>query len=570
MNSIPETLYDAYQLYCEYLKLTQIFSKQDITAGIRTALIRYLLSKWGFPLATRKKLTQEEVNAGLDFMKQVPISELKNAIEYQNEVFVSLSISGSASARNYRMHLKKMISWCSSQSWWKIAAKTDAGKYCPAIRQKRGRVSDNLRVTEKQLTPSSLSYFYGLKPDEISQELQQSLDNFLNFQTSVIGTRKRQDGSLRLRSAQGHVNSAKRLLGWVQQTKNIPFEELNLKILVSSSGLTPNGQRDEDAIDEIIDLVDEYLQWLRAEREATPNTELKAVEAFVAIAKFLYHKECKHQPRQQVNSKRVGYKDIPIIEELRQLECDIMVRVNNSPRKSDESKKWIDCATFKACVQRLQEECAPRTQCGNKRSQQAIAQSHQIALIFLLFSAFPDRGRTIRELEVGRTLVNRDGKWYVEHIADDFKTGDSYCKNGQKRIVELPASLYPLLEEWLSQWREIFNPIHPYVFTQLNGKPLTDNSLYHYFRKRVYRLTGKAFTPHMVRDSIVTHFKLSGASDQVLAALAELMAHSLEMQRKIYDRRTPQQKVAPALEALQSLPTGTLPPPPPLTVKPPK
>lgn len=129
--------------------------------------------------------------------------------------------------------------------------------------------------------------------------------------------------------------------------------------------------------------------------------------------------------------------------------------------------------------------------------------------------------------------------------------------------------MYPLLEEWLSQWREIFNPIHSYVFTQLNGKPLTDNSLYHYFRKRVYRLTGKAFTPHMVRDSIVTHFKLSGASDQVLAALAELMAHSLEMQCKIYDRRTPQQKVAPALEALQSLPTGTLLPPPPLTVKPP-
>ncbi|MBD1942542.1 hypothetical protein H6F50_09260, partial [Coleofasciculus sp. FACHB-712] len=38
-------------------------------------------------------------------------------------------------------------------------------------------------------------------------------------------------------------------------------------------------------------------------------------------------------------------------------------------------------------------------------------------------------------------------------------------------------------------------------------------------------------------------------------------------QRKVYDRRTPQQKVAPALMALQSLPTGSLPPPPPLSVK---
>jgi hypothetical protein len=68
----------------------------------------------------------------------------------------------------------------------------------------------------------------------------------------------------------------------------------------------------------------------------------------------------------------------------------------------------------------------------------------------------------------------------------------------------------------------------------------------------------------MVRDSIVTYLKLSGTSDRVLAALAELMAHSQKMQHQIYDRRTPEQKVAPALSALQSLPTGNLPPPPPL------
>ncbi len=34
-----------------------------------------------------------------------------------------------------------------------------------------------------------------------------------------------------------------------------------------------------------------------------------------------------------------------------------------------------------------------------------------------------------------------------------------------------------------------------------------------------------------------------------------------------YDRRTPEQKVAPALEALQSIPTGNLPSPPTLKVK---
>lgn len=65
----------------------------------------------------------------------------------------------------------------------------------------------------------------------------------------------------------------------------------------------------------------------------------------------------------------------------------------------------------------------------------------------------------------------------------------------------------------------------------------------------------------MVRDSIVTYLKLSGAEDRVLAALAELMAHSQQTQAQIYDRRTPSQKVAPALEALQSLSVGILPEP---------
>ena len=67
----------------------------------------------------------------------------------------------------------------------------------------------------------------------------------------------------------------------------------------------------------------------------------------------------------------------------------------------------------------------------------------------------------------------------------------------------------------------------------------------------------------------MTYLKLSGTSDSVLAVLAQLMAHSLKMQQ-IYDHRISEQKVAPALQALQSLPTGTLPPLPPLTVKLPK
>ncbi|HEY9298796.1 MAG TPA: hypothetical protein VIQ31_21050 [Phormidium sp.] len=179
------------------------------------------------------------------------------------------------------------------------------------------------------------------------------MDNFFTFQTAIVGVRKRQDKPITPRSAQGHFDTAKRLLGWLYHYKNVPTEELSLKLLVGSSGLTKERQIDEAVIDEIMDLVDEHLQWLREVREASPNTELKAVEALVAIAKFLYYKESKSQSRYQVAGEQISYRDIPIIEELRALEREVMARVNSTPKRSDESKKWVDWPVFLACVQRL-------------------------------------------------------------------------------------------------------------------------------------------------------------------------------------------------------------------------
>ena len=50
------------------------------------------------------------------------------------------------------------------------------------------------------------------------------------------------------------------------------------------------------------------------------------------------------------------------------------------------------------------------------------------------------------------------------------------------------------------------------------------------------RITGKKTNPHLVRDSIVTYLRGSGASERELEALAIYMGHSLDMQRGTYDR----------------------------------
>ncbi len=88
---------------------------------------------------------------------------------------------------------------------------------------------------------------------------------------------------------------------------------------------------------------------------------------------------------------------------------------------------------------------------------------------------------------------------------------------------------------------------------------MTSHSLLSLFRNAAYRLTGKACNPHLVRDMIVTYMKRTGASSEILESLAQLMAHSLKMQQTVYDRRTSQEKVEPALSALASLQPGSLP-----------
>jgi len=474
INIVPQSWAEVYRLYEQGYRSKNLKAKNHQLALLRTALFRYVLPKYNLPFPEGKKLTSVESKAAWKLMEQIPIHELKKALSYQDEVFSALKCTLSI-RRTYRMHLTKFFFWNQQQSWWNwavIVTEKDREKRCPKMRNTRSFSKDKPRVTERQINRGCPNFQYTLKLAEILPDLQQELALFLKFQTALGGNRNRQDQALRSVSAMGHVTAARRLLGWLHHYQGIPLKVLSLKKLVAYSGLTPEGKRDEAEIDAVIELVDSHLEWLRQSRGASPNTELKAVECLVAVAKFLYHKASKQRSRHQVGGKQVGYKDIPIIEELRQLERDIMARVNQTPRRSDESKKWLDWPVFLAFIKRLVEECGARSACGKNRPLNAIAQSYQMALIFMLFSAFPDRSRTLRELELGRTIFHRDGKWFIEHAASDFKTGDSFCKNGQKRVIELPQSLYPFLTEWLEKWRPIFNPKHGYFFTKVNGDPL--------------------------------------------------------------------------------------------------
>ena len=118
-------------------------------------------------------------------------------------------------------------------------------------------------------------------------------------------------------------------------------------------------------------------------------------------------------------------------------------------------------------------------------------------------------------------------------------------------LVALVSSA--VLELWLKEYRQHLDPQHELVFSQLNGKPFSDTRVHNLFARTCFRLTGQKTNPHLIRDSIVTFLRSGDATEKELEALAIYMGHSPNMQRTVYDRRTKEQKVTPAVDLIMRL-----------------
>lgn len=515
MTTIVESLGDAYRIYVDYLRLHQGGDYPD--ANIKTALLRYTLPGYGLEPNTTK-------NEAVDFMSRVPLHQFKDALAVQQRVFESLGdeVSG-AIKRNYRMHLRRMLEWCQKQNWWKTRLGKDSN-YTPVIRMGRPSAKKVLLINKAPKKP------YRLKDDELTDSLKLELQNFYKFLTS-LNIRKREEDPINEVSANIFCKEAKLILGWLYHYQAIPLQQLSLKLL------------------DDIDLAYDFLDWLRNDREARPSREMTALKCWLWVSKFHHHK----------SSEVKKYRDIKIIEELRDLMNNTAQREKETPPMVDESLKWLDWSEFLAAVERLKQECAVKDNYGRRRTNSAIAFSYERYLIaaFLAYMP-PDRQRTLRELEIGRTLIKKEDNWFIQLEPKDYKTGKTYGTH----ITQIPEIIYPELEEWIEEWRQVFNPQHNFLFTTTKGKQLTPGGVWSLFTSAIFRLTGKKTNPHLIRSMIITHLRRSGATDQEMEALALGMKHSTQTQKKDYDRRTKQEKIAPALEMMLRQKPSTLPPPP--------
>ncbi|KAL3907992.1 MAG: hypothetical protein SGILL_008652, partial [Bacillariaceae sp.] len=405
---------------------------------------------------------------------------------------------------------------------------------------------------------------YGLKGDygetmpKLAAELDQGFYDFMTKPSTLS-----QEDPIRPATAKIYMTHAKLFLGWCIKVNNHDDSPVsNDPASASIYDIVPN--KEKESADRII----QFVLWLRS-RDVSVSYEANLLRGIIKLLKFRFAKESESDPLDGKNT----FDDIPVIREVRKLHRDANKRQKLAPRSSDEQKKWISWKDYTRVVENAKnevldlmkeyqqqppfQELPPFKQKAAEGKQRRIADAYVRYLILAIFASIPDRQRTIRELEIGRTLVKdgATGFWTIRHGPDDYKTGKHY---GERPAIQLAQELTPAIDEYIKNWRPSLKPSSDFLLVQSRtGKPLTADSIFQRVVRACHKYTGHKVNPHLLRDIIVTHVRETDASEKELEALALYMGHSIQMQRSSYDRRTLSAKVAPAIKLMESVNSNT-------------
>ena len=391
---------------------------------------------------------------------------------------------------------------------------------------------------------------YGLPSNynTLFPQLAMELVDFYSFMTRP--STASQEEHIRQATANVYLRHAKLFLGWYvkQQSTHTVHESLSLFTIIPS--------KDKECADSIL----EFVLWLRVSRSISISYEANLLRGLTKLIKFRFARESKSDPTYGDKP----FDDIPIVREIRKLHRDANKRQITAPRSSDEDQKWLSWPLYLKVVESVKDNLLHQLNEYKDEipipieniyspTERKIATVYQYYLILAFFASVPDRQRTIRELQLGKSFIKdtKQNIWTIKHSPDDYKTGKTY---GDRPPLSLAPRLVPAIDDFLKRWRPCLHPSTDSLFVQpRTGKPLTQDSVYQIVARNCYKYTGKRTNPHLLRDMIVTHVKESDASDKELESLALFMGHSVNMQRNSYDRRTLSKKVAPAVELIHNI-----------------
>ena len=583
----------------------------------------YVLRSWGGPSPKKQQPQLDEVEAAWQFMENVPLSKIQDALAVQEEVFQELQVSGYCKQR-YGFKLRQLLQWSQEQEWWPYPVASKPPKnWAPPYDHGHGAVGSESVSSRVNLPP------YALRKEDTPAELQQQLDQVHNFFTAAHQP-GRPTGPIKPEVANHYIQYIREVLGWfllharpvydnqgrviaLSQDERVPLikvEELSLDLLIPKVALrhrnsNPLLEQEAEQATEYIDAwICHLLNFLEIERQHNSRSSYSVLAGIHALARFQYHKDT-------ADSK---YRDIPVLRIVRGHQRELNARMKIEDAASNLEMQWLELPEIlEKIVKPLREGCAYRTCTGHLRPITVIAHSFQLFLMWACLTFRPPRRQQeFRNLQIGlacpiqrpKNLKQRqfihplpsdrnehrshgylykadDGYWYMDMTPESYKTGAKY--GHQKLAIPNPPladgkGLYDYLEAFLygyyrdrqgnwqsggqlaetpdsnGEWyslRMAFEPTHNHVFCQPKVGGILDHSQFcKLIRTSSNRLTGQRVFPHLLRDIVATWFLINQYTVENIQSLAYAMGHSEEMLRKLYDRRTTQQKNQPIEDAL--------------------
>ena len=562
---------NAAEALCAY----QLQAKPSEFAGVKTALLRFVVPAWSSTDPYGRKMTAQDRQTALRFLADVSLVQLQNALDTQLTVFERLHV-GKHSRAVYRSYLKRFLEWCREQDWMPDASFSDpvqSASKTISVHQFKRPNGKGLKVRSK-VTGRQQKAAYALgavSGDIISPKLQQQLDAFDQFAQAQL--------KLRPYPLQISKTLLLQYLGWLHRYEGVPLNELRLETLVTVVPLKQrladfthtSGEPDplayaaakamamESAEREgrkTIKLIERYLNFV----DGALGTYVEIIKTVTRVAKFLYDS--------QTNAILYDYyEDIPVIQQLRQLAADLKRARQGEPAQVPYERKsvaWEQALTVLFELKRLADLDVRYAKDASKqdgyrvqpRRAKGIGMSYQQFLSLGFFMVIPpDRSRTFYELELDRTLrwgYFQDGlfvaiedredpsaAWYIHLQAEDYKTGAAHGEYWGKVLNAEFADgtcFYDYIQRWLTEFRPLFQPEHPFFFVQRNGKPLLKNALYARLRYFFQKLVAVPVTPKELRRMYVTQLYAEGASEAEKEAAACAMHHSRKMQASVYNQ----------------------------------
>ncbi len=348
---------------------------------------------------------------------------------------------------------------------------------------------------------------YTLKP--VPDSLDQEITDYETWSTRTVN-RDRPD-SLRKRAVSfaNHRLTILRAAGYLVKYSGLQPESITLSILTEP----------ENAMN--------FIDWRIEQQSKFTASVHQDVAQLIVLAKYLSIINSAAKQRKIFEQR---------VDELRKYRTTLGVPEN----VIDKSKRWISLRKLESVGLSIYPLNARRISELRSQTRRKLRQDKEDgfkkntryayrvlqSILIRLSIRLPLRQRNLREMlwnpetpELGRNLFRRDGRWFIRFVGRELKI--SHVKGEVHRVEhEFPDDIVDLLEEWLSQWRQVLissqKPKHAgneraesgqeFVFLNIFGTPLKDTQVRWAFESATYKFTGVAMNPHMVRTIWATEY----------------------------------------------------------------